>query len=121
MLTSPGHLQPVRTRTWTHTRPQDPHETRDKHTEPHETSTRDKHTIPQAKHIELSCVRGIVSWFMSLMGCGVCMLAASVAVVKFSVALLAHGISMRSYRLTQRLCAVIQNLHIACSCCHECA
>ena len=103
MLTSPVILSRFAHRTWTHTRPQDPHETRDKHTEPHETSTRDKHTIPQAKHIELSCVRGIASWFISLVGCSVCMLATSVAVVRFSVALLAHGISMRSYRLGARV------------------
>ena len=67
-------------RTRTHTRHTDPHGTRDTHTEPHETNTRDTHTVSQAKYIELSCVRGIVSWFIDLLGSGTCMLATSVAV-----------------------------------------
>ena len=65
-------------RTRTHTRHTDPHGTRDTHTEPHGTSTRDTHTMYSSLHIKLSCVCGTVSWFISPMGCGVCMLATSV-------------------------------------------
>ena len=76
----PANLSRSAHQTWTHTRQTDPHGTRDKHTEPHETSTRDAHKVPQAPHIKLSRVCGIVSCLISLLGYSVCMLAIFVRV-----------------------------------------
>ena len=80
-------------RTRTHTRRRDPHVTRDKHAEPHETSLK-THTQTRfsSLHIKLSYVCGTVSYLISLLGCRVCMLATSPRVAWSLVALSAHGV-----------------------------
>ena len=105
-------------RTRTHTRHTDPHGTRDMHTEPHGTSTRDTHTMFSSLHIKLSCVCGLVSWFISPVGFGVRMLATSVKGGAIPHGHLGtrheHADIQANAELTGFL---VQNLHTACSRC----